>query len=131
MSETDPIVELRPRRDAARSIRQATPTHERSRKSPITRFDRKELCTLLDVYGRKVALGEWRDYAIDMGSDTATFSIFRRTSECALYRVEKVPKLARKQGAYSVISASGQILRRGHDLKRVLTAIDKPVRVVG
>lgn len=130
MNDTDPIVELRSRRTAARSERPATHSQERSRTSPITRFDRKELGALLDVYGRNVASGEWRDYAIDMGTDVATFSIFRRSSECALYRIEKVPKLARKQGAYRVVSANGLIVKRGHDLRVVLKAIDKPVRLV-
>ena len=132
MSETDPIIELRPRQGAANTKRPLANPHPNERKrTPVTRFDRAELTTILNVYGRKVATGEWRDYAIDMGVEAATFSIFRRTSECALYRVEKVPKLARKQGAYRVVAAGGHILKRGHDLKRVLAAIDKPVRLVG
>lgn len=94
-------------------------------------FDRRELDRILNLYGRKVACGEWRDYAIDFLKDRAVFSIFRRASEVPLYRIEKNPKLARRQGAYAVISATGLILRRGHELERVLMAIDKPVRVVG
>lgn len=132
MSETDPIIELRPRLGAAnthRPITQPLPT-EHARPTPVTRFDRSELNAILDVYGRKVASGEWRDYAIDMGVELATFSIFRRSSECALFRVEKVPRLARKQGAYRVVAAGGQILKRGHDLRRVLEVIDKPLRLV-
>jgi hypothetical protein len=77
-----------------------------------------------------VAAGEWRDYALDMGRETAAFSVFRRSSECPLYRIEKTPRLARKQGAYSVVAATGLVLKRGHDLKRVLGVIDKRVRAV-
>jgi len=88
-------------------------------------FSRRELRRILDLYGRMVAAGEWRDYAIDFLKDRAVFSVFRRTSEVPLYRIEKNPKLARRQGAYSVISATGLIVRRGHELDRVLRAIDK------
>ena len=87
-------------------------------------FNRRELNRILDLYGRKVAAGEWRDYAIDFLKDRAVFSVFRRTSEVPLYRIEKNPKLSRRQGAYSVISATGLIVRRGHELDRVLRAID-------
>jgi len=87
-------------------------------------FSRRELNRILDLYGRKVAAGEWRDYAIDFLKDRAVFSVFRRTSEVPLYRIEKNPKLARRQGAFSVISATGLIVRRGHELERVLRAID-------
>jgi hypothetical protein len=93
-------------------------------------FDRAELQTILNVYGRKVVEGEWRDYAIDFLPDKAVFSIYRRSSEVPLYRVEKDPRLARKQGAYSVVVASGLILKRGNDLNAVLRVIDKPLRVV-
>lgn len=96
---------------------------------PITSFSRDELTAILAVYGRKVAAGEWRDYALDMGRDRAVFSIFRRTSEWPLYRIEKSPRLARRQGAYSVVAATGLILTRGSDLRRVLVALDGP-RVV-
>jgi hypothetical protein len=93
-------------------------------------FNRRELNRILDLYGRKVAAGEWRDYAIDFLKDRAVFSVFRRTSEVPLYRIEKDPKLAQRQGAYSVISASGHILRRGHELDRVLRAIDRSLSLV-
>jgi hypothetical protein len=96
----------------------------------VVAFNRRELFAILDVYGRQVAHGEWRDYAIDHGRDTACFSIFRRASECPIYRIEKTPKLARKQGAYSVVSATGLILKRGNELDRVLAVIDKRVRLV-
>ena len=89
-------------------------------------FDRSELKAILNLYGRKVAAGEWRDYAIDFMPDKAVFSIFRRSSEMPLYRIEKDPKLARKQGAYSVVVSTGLILKRGHELDRVLRVLDKP-----
>jgi hypothetical protein len=89
-------------------------------------FNRSELNAILRVYGRKVAEGEWRDYAIDHLEDRAVFSIFRRTSEMPMYRVEKVPALARKQGAYRVLAPAGLILKRGHDLAGVLKVLDKP-----
>ena len=93
-------------------------------------FDRRELSAILNLYGRMVAAGEWRDYAIDFTRDRAIFSVYRRASEVPLYRIEKDPKLARKQGAYSVVAAGGLILRRGHDLARVLLVIDRKLAVV-
>jgi hypothetical protein len=93
-------------------------------------FDRRELDTILTVYGRKVAAGEWRDYAIDFQTDKAVFSVFRRSSEVPIYTIEKCPKQARKQGAYSVVSAGGLVMKRGPDLRRVLEAIDKSLRPV-
>ena len=93
-------------------------------------FNRLELNRILNLYGRMVADGEWRDYAIDFLRDRAVFSVFRRASEVPIYRIEKDPRLARKQGAYSVISATGLILRRGHELDRVLLAIDRKLAVV-
>jgi hypothetical protein len=88
-------------------------------------FDRRELDRILRLYGRMVAAGEWRDYAIDFLKDRAVFSVFRRSSEVPIYRIEKNPRLARRQGAYSVISATGLIVRRGHELERVLRVLDK------
>ena len=93
-------------------------------------FSRRELHRILDLYGRKVAAGEWRDYAIDFLKDRAVFSVFRRSAEVPLYRIEKNPKLSRRQGEYSVISATGHIVRRGHELDRVLRAIDKSLALV-
>ena len=93
-------------------------------------FERRELDRILNVYGRMVADGEWRDYAIDFLKDRAVFSIFRRASEVPIYRIEKDPKLARRQGAYSVISATGLIMRRGHELDRVLRVFDKKLSLV-
>ena len=96
---------------------------------PVT-FDRRELDQILRIYGRMVAANEWRDYAIDHMSDQAVFSVFRRTSETPLYRIVKDPALARRQGAYSVVAASGLILKRGHELARVLAVFDKPLKLV-
>jgi hypothetical protein len=93
-------------------------------------FNRLELNRILNLYGRMVADGEWRDYAIDFLKDRAVFSVFRRASEVPLYRIEKDPRLARKQGMYSVISATGLILRRGQELERVLLVIDRKLAVV-
>ncbi|ABA03592.1 conserved hypothetical protein [Nitrobacter winogradskyi Nb-255] len=93
-------------------------------------FNRLELNRILNLYGRMVADGDWRDYAIDFLRDRAVFSVFRRASEVPIYRIEKDPRLARKQGAYSVISASGLILRRGHELDRVLLVIDRKLSLV-
>jgi hypothetical protein len=93
-------------------------------------FERCELDRILRLYGRMVADGEWRDYAIDFLKDRAVFSVFRHGSETPIYRIEKNPKLARRQGAYSVISATGLIMRRGHELERVLRVLDKSLRVV-
>ena len=89
------------------------------------RFDRGELSRILSVYGRMVAAGEWRDYAIDFLSDVAVFSIFRRTSEVALFTIEKRPRLRNRQGQYAVIESSGHVLKRGHDLAQVLRVFDK------
>ena len=103
---------------------------DRSTSSALVTFNRLELNRILNLYGRMVAAGEWRDYAIDFLRDRAVFSVFRRASEVPIYRIEKDPRLSRKQGAYSVISASGMILRRGHELDRVLLVIDRKLAVV-
>src|SRR5215218_9419150 len=88
-------------------------------------FERRELERLLRLYGRMVAAGEWRDYAIDGLRDSAVFSVFRRASEQPIYRVEKRPSLARRQGAWAVIGQGGLILKRGHELEAVLRYFDK------
>jgi hypothetical protein len=88
-------------------------------------FERRELDRLLRLYGRMVAAGEWRDYAMDGLSDAAVFSVFRRASERPLYRIEKRPALARKQGAWAVIGEGEMVLRRGHELEQVLRFFDK------
>ncbi|MBD0425879.1 DUF2794 domain-containing protein [Aquisalinus flavus] len=102
------------------------PAQQQSHRQPaVVAFNRGELSKILNVYGFFVASGDWRDYAIDSLRDAAVFSIFRRTSEAPLYRIEKTPKLAKKQGAYSVISMTGQVLKRGHDLEQVLRYFDR------
>ncbi|SDG21522.1 Protein of unknown function [Pelagibacterium luteolum] len=105
-------------------------TSAHSRMVALVSFDRKELALILNVYGKKVAAGEWRDYALDFGRERAMFSIYQRTSERPLYVVEKNPKLARKQGQYMVIGADGRILKRGHDLASVLRILDPQLYVV-
>ena len=90
-------------------------------------FDRQELNAILNLYGRKVADGEWRDYAMDFLRDRAVFSIYKRTSERPLYVVEKQPKLRNKQGQYLVLSQEGRILKRGHELSNVLRVLELAV----
>ena len=97
---------------------------------PQVTFHRTELDRILRVYGRKVAEGEWRDYAIDFGPDRAIFSCFRRASEMPQYRIVKDPKLTRKQGAWSVLSAAGATLKRGRELEQVLRLFDRKPKVV-
>lgn len=97
---------------------------------PSVGFDRCELQTILNLYGRKVAGGEWRDYALDFLKDRAVFSIYRHHSERPIYVVEKNPKLASKQGQYLVINQDGRILKRGQVLETVLRALDPQLRVV-
>lgn len=93
-------------------------------------FDRLELRTILNLYGRMVAAGEWRDYAIDFERERAVFSVYRRTSELPLYRIVKDPRLTRKQGAFAVLSSAGLVLKRGHELSRVLDVLNKGLRLV-
>lgn len=102
----------------------SAPMPPRHRAEPVA-FTRSELTRILGVYGQFVVAGEWRDYAIDCLEDAAIFSIFRRASEVPLYRIEKRPKLARKQGAWVVVSMTGAVLRRGHDLSQVLRIFDR------
>lgn len=120
MSEAEPIIPFRQRLSGAApekaSARMASPAR------PIA-FDRAELGLILGIYGKKVAAGEWRDYAMDFGRDSAIFSVFRRSSEVPLYRIVKDPSLSRKQGAYAVIAQGGMILRRGPDLAQVLRVL--------
>jgi hypothetical protein len=98
--------------------------------TPQVAFQRDELRTIFNLYGRRVAEGEWRDYALDFRRDKAVFSIYRRASEMPLYRIEKDPKLARRQGAYAVIAASGLVMKRGNDLARVIGVLEGPLRAV-
>ena len=88
-------------------------------------FHRTELSAILSLYGKMVAAGEWRDYGISSLRDVAVFSVFRRTAEHPLYRIEKRPKLRMRQGQYVVIAMDGQILKRGNDLKTVLRVLER------
>lgn len=88
-------------------------------------FHRTELSVILSLYGRMVAAGEWRDYGISCLREVAVFSVFRRTAEIPLYRIEKRPKLRGKQGIYSVVGTGGQVLKRGADLKSVLRVLER------
>ncbi len=96
----------------------------------VISFNRDELQKIFNLYGRKVGDGEWRDYAIDFTPQKAVFSIYRRACEYALYRIEKYPRFARNQGAYAVITATGLILKHGHDLSHVIAALDSGLRLV-
>lgn len=100
------------------------PLHPKPAQTQIA-FHRTELNVILSLYGRMVAAGEWRDYGISCLKDVAIFSIFRRTAENPLYRVEKRPKLRAKQGQFAVIGVDGQVLKRGNDLKTVLRVLER------
>lgn len=94
-------------------------------------FDRKELSAILGLYGRAVAAGIWRDYAISLLRDAAIFAVFRHSAEHPLYRIEKRPKLSGRQGQYAVVGMDGRVLRRGHDLHNVLRPLEaKLIRAV-
>ena len=88
-------------------------------------FHRTELSSILSIYGRMVAAGEWRDYGISCLRDVAIFSVFRRTAEVPLYRIEKRPALRNRQGQYAVIGMEGQVLKRGSDLRQVLRVLER------
>jgi hypothetical protein len=105
------------------------PFPQSARVAEDVRFDRKELGQILRVYGRMVAAGEWRDYAIAAMRDLAVFAVFRRTAETPLYRIEKRPRLRARQGLYAVVGMDGRVLRRGHDLDQVLKVLER--RLIG
>ena len=95
-------------------------------------FDRVELTQILNLYGRMVAAGNWRDYAIDLGRDAAVFSAFRRSAERPEYRIEKRPDLRLKQGMWALVGEGGAILKRGHDLGPILAPVErKLMKLVG
>jgi hypothetical protein len=102
-----------------------SPSNSRERPPPQVAFHRTELAPILSLYGRMVAAGEWRYYGISSLRDVAIFSVFRRTAEYPLYRIEKRPKLRGKQGMYAVVTMDGQVLRRGQDLKTVLRVLER------
>lgn len=97
----------------------------------LTTFDRKELGLILGLYGRYVAEGEWRDYAVDFSREMATFLVFRRANEQPLYKIVKNPGLARKQGLFAVIAQGGLILKHGQELEQVLRVLAKKPRLTG
>ncbi|MEM1383448.1 MAG: DUF2794 domain-containing protein [Pseudomonadota bacterium] len=102
-----------------------------AKRDDFVAFDRRELTAILNIYGRMVVAGEWRDYAIDHLADRAVFSVFRRAAEHPLYRVEKRPKDAQRQGAYSVVALDGRVVKRGRDLAQVLKVFEtKLIRAV-
>ena len=88
-------------------------------------YDRAELTRILDLYGRMVAAGHWRDYAIDLRADAAVFSAFRRAAERPEYRIEKRPALRQKQGQWALIGEGGSVLKRGHELVPVLAPVER------
>ncbi len=110
---------------------EALPSPAASKLPAIVAFDRRELQLILNVYGRKVALGEWRDYAMDFLRERAVFSIYARVSERPLFIIEKTPRLRNRQGQYAVTNQQGRILKRGHDLALVLRVLDPQLAVVG
>ena len=93
--------------------------------SNVVSFQKPELTIILSLYGRMVASGEWRDYGISSLKEVAVFSVFRRTAEHPIYRIEKRPKLRNRQGQYAVVGMDGQTLKRGHDLKSVLGILER------
>lgn len=101
------------------------PSYSPIPRSSVVFFDRHELNLLMRLYGRMVAAGEWRDYAISGHADMAVFAIFRRTGDAPLYRIEKRPALARRQGQWVVVGEGGHVLRRGHELTQALRVFDK------
>jgi hypothetical protein len=113
------------RQAGAMNVQNTTPFPKNSSFVEHVTFDRSELSAVLGIYGRMVAAGEWRDYGMSFHKDVAIFSIFRRTSEHPIYRVEKRPKFRLRQAMYSVICMDGRILKRGNDLKAVLRVLER------
>ncbi|NWH09574.1 MAG: DUF2794 domain-containing protein [Alphaproteobacteria bacterium] len=132
--DEQPIVPFRAgTRPASRNLNEQGGTFAPATRAPeLVHFDRRELMAILNVYGRMVAAGEWRDYAIDGLKDAAFFSVFRRASEVPLYRIEKRPRLRQRQGAYAVVTGTGLVLKRGHDLAQVLKVFEtRRFQIVG
>lgn len=88
-------------------------------------FEREELQRILDLYGRMVAAGEWRDYAMDFTRDCAVFAAFRRSAERPQTRIEKRPALRNRQGMWTLYGEHGQILKRGHELPGLLAPVER------
>ena len=93
--------------------------------SNVVSFQKPELAVILSLYGRMVDAGEWRDYGISSLKEVAIFSVFKRTAENPIYKIEKRPKLRNRQGEYAVVGIDGQIVKRGHDLKSVLGILER------
>lgn len=130
MSDTEPIQLLVSREQAAGGPHGLAGPGNASTQPTAVFFNRQELNEILALYGRKVAAGEWRDYALDFGREQAVFAVYRRSSEVPLYQIRKTPRLARKEGAFSVVAATGLILKRGPELRRVLAVLEKSARLV-
>jgi hypothetical protein len=111
-------------------VGETAPQPTSQRVQPLVAFDRRELTQILAVYGRKVASGDWRDYAMDFLRERAVFSIYARVSERPLFIIEKIPKLRARQGQYMVTNQQGRILKRGHELASVLRVLDPQLAVV-
>lgn len=109
----------------AMTVQPPTPFHPASAAPEKVAFDRHELSLILALYGRMVAAGEWRDYAMSFLREMAVFSVFRRAAEYPLYRIEKHPRLRNRQGMYALIGMDGQVLKRGQDLAAVLRVLDR------
>ena len=107
------------------TVQSPTPFPQPSALPEQVTFDRHELGAILRLYGQMVAAGEWRDYGLSFLREAAVFSVFRRTAENPLYRIEKRPKLRARQGMYAVVGMDGQILRRGHELAQVLRVLEQ------
>ncbi|MET0249538.1 MAG: DUF2794 domain-containing protein [Sphingobium sp.] len=104
--------------------------HGRDHQGQVT-LERQELQRIMDLYGRMVAAGHWRDYALDMGREAAIFSAFRRTAERPEYRIEKRPALRNRQGMWALAGEAGNILKRGHELAGILAPVErKLLRIV-
>ncbi|MEZ5777490.1 MAG: DUF2794 domain-containing protein [Paracoccaceae bacterium] len=107
------------------TVQTPTPFPAHSAPQEQVAFDRAELGVILGLYGRMVAAGEWRDYALSFLRDRAIFSVFRRAAEYPIYRIEKHPRLRQRQGMYAVVGMDGQILKRGHDLAAALRVLER------
>ena len=131
MSEADPPQQRRASLDygdardfGVQGIERRVSSNKASAAPTVVSFNRRELREIMDLYGRMVAAGEWRDYALDFTPEQAVFSVFRRACETPLYRIKKDPRHARRQGAYSVVALGGRVMKRGHDLARVLGVLE-------
>lgn len=109
----------------AMTVQPPPPFHAHPHPQEQVSFNRAELGLILGLYGRMVAAGEWRDYALSFLRDIAVFAVFRRAAEFPIYRIEKRPRLRNRQGMYAVIGMDGRILKRGHELPVVLRVLER------